>query len=96
MDPDFSSDLYALSFYKSEFEHEHNSVYPIMEVINVYNVFVERKFGHIFKNKCSPFVSAAREMYIRQYKKILQQRKDKDDSLTCQATISERFDLEQQ
>jgi len=42
------SDLFALSFYKTEFAYENLTIYPRMEVVNVYNVFTERKFNHIF------------------------------------------------
>jgi hypothetical protein len=40
--------MFALSFYKTEFEIENSNYGPNFEVVNVYNVFVERKFTHLF------------------------------------------------
>ena len=45
-----------------------------MEVVNVYNLFVERKFAHIFKNQNSTYVQEAKEIYTRQYKQVLEKR----------------------
>ena len=64
---DMNSDLYALSFYKTEFALENYTIYPRMEVINVYNMFIERKFCHIFAPK-TKFAVAAKEIYLKRYR----------------------------
>ena len=66
VDPEMYSDLYALSFYKTEFALENPSIYPRMEVVNVYNMFIERKFCHIFAPK-TKFAISAQEIYFKIY-----------------------------
>lgn len=68
------SDLYALSFYKTEFALENYSIYPRMEVVNVYNLFIERKFCHFFKDKLW-FAISAKELYSELFEKEMQRRK---------------------
>ena len=68
------SDLYALSFYKVEFAREKFANYHRMEIINVYNIFIERKFCHFFYEK-SWFAISAKEIYDQIYEKEMQRRK---------------------
>jgi hypothetical protein len=68
------SDLYALSFYKVEFAREKFANYHRMEIIDVYNIFIERKFCHFFYEK-SWFAISAKEIYDQIYDKEMQRRK---------------------
>jgi hypothetical protein len=59
VDPDeFESDIFACSFYKTDFERENTPGFPKMEVVNPCNVFLERKFTHFWQkmeNGVNPF-----------------------------------------
>jgi len=61
------SDLYALSFYKTEFALENYTIYPRMEVVNVYNIFIERKFNHIFA-PTTKFGELVQDIYKKRYR----------------------------
>ena len=72
--------MFALSFYKTEFEIENSNYGPNFEVVNVYNVFVVRKFTHLFQNPKSHFAVAARELYVKYYRKFIQQEQEKSET----------------
>jgi hypothetical protein len=74
VDQTMYSDLYALSFYKVEFAREKFANYHRMEIIDVYNIFIERKFCHFFDEK-SWFAISAKEIYEKIYDKEMQKRK---------------------
>lgn len=69
VDPmELESDLFATSFYKTEYQRENDTSLPKMELISVYNVFIERKFSHFWtqkieKKSANPYQNSARELY---------------------------------